>query len=161
MSNIQSIHIKSAVWICMAIAQVQLASVLVRADYVVEVHVQSYSNPTNRAVGQGGDCCDPQPSTDSTCSKLERCDNYFIFCLRPLNTPRTQRGCDAPNITSGVADNNASIDFTNSTFLGITNPFFLNASIPWQVRAYSIATIPQTYMPMGHPFYRVYSSMWK
>ena len=115
----------------MAIAQVQLASISVRADYVVEVHVQSYSNPTNRAVGQEGDCCDPVPGADSTCSRNERCDSYFIFCLRPLNT--TQRGCDAHNITSEVAENNASIDFTNSTFLGITNPFHLNASGPWQV----------------------------
>ena len=115
------------------ITQVQLASEFLRADYVVEVHMQSYNNPTNRALGQGGDCCDPQPSTDSTCSEHERCDSYFIFCLRPLNTPPTQRGCDTPNITSEVARNNASINFTQPTFLGIANPFQLNASGPWQV----------------------------
>ena len=121
-------------WISGYITQVQLASKLLRADYVVEVHMQSYNNPINRAIGQEGDCCDLVPDADSTCSEHERCDSYFIFCLRPLNTSHTQRGCDAPNITSEVAHNNASIDFTNSTFLGITNPFHLNASRHWQVR---------------------------
>ena len=65
--------------------------------------------------------------------ETELCDSYFIFCLRPLNTPHTQRGCGTPNITSEVALNNASIDFTQPTFLGIINPFHLNASGPWQV----------------------------
>ena len=117
----------------MATTQVQLASILVTADYVVEAHVQSYSNPTNRAVGQGGDCCDPLPGSKSNCSKVARCDSYFTFCLRPLNTPSTQRGCDTSNLTSKV-HKDASIDFTNSTFLGTANPLFLNASGPWQVR---------------------------
>ena len=112
-----------------------MASILVRADYVVEVDVQSYSNPSNRAVDRGGDCCDPNVvGSDSTCTGTKLCDSYFIFCLRPLDTPLTQRGCDTPNITSEVARNNASIDFTQPTFLGITNPFYLNASGPWQVR---------------------------
>ena len=101
---------------------------------MVEVHVQSYSNPTNRAFDQDGDCCDPNlVGSDSACTGTKLCDSYFIFCLRPLNTSLTQRGCDTPNITSEVAQNNASIDFTQPTFLGITNPFHLNASGPWQV----------------------------
>ena len=129
----------------MAITQVQLASILVRADYVVEVHVQSYSNPTNRAVGQGGDCCDPQSGGNRSCTETKRCDSYFIFCLRPLNTPPIQRGCDTPNITSEVAKNNASIDFTQHTFFGITNPFHLNASGLWQVSVFTIATKADTH----------------
>ena len=103
---------------------------------MVEVHVQSYSNPTNRAVGQGGECCDPLSGGNHSCIETKLCDSYFIFCLRPLNTSRIQRGCDTPNITSDISDNNASIDFTQPTFLGITNPFYLNASGPWQVRVF-------------------------
>ena len=102
----------------MAITQVKLTSFLVRADYVVEVHVLSYSNPTNRAVDQGGDCCDPLPGSKSNCSEIARCDNYFTFCLRPLNTSLTQRGCDTSNITSKVAKNNAiQLIFVNLLFL--------------------------------------------
>ena len=118
------------------ITQVKLASKFLKADYVVEVHMQSYNNPTNRAVGQGGDCCDPQSGGDHSCTETKLCDSYFIFCLRPLNTSPTQRGCDTPNITSEVAPNNDSIDFNQPTFLGITNPFHLNASGPWQVSVF-------------------------
>ena len=118
------------------IIQVQLALKFLRADYVVEVHMQSYNNPTNRAVGQEGDCCDPQIGGSHTCTGLKLCDSYFIFCLRPLSTPPTQRGCDTPNITSEAASNNASINFTQPTFLGIANPFRLNASGLWQVRVF-------------------------
>ena len=118
----------------MAITQVQLASILVRAEYVIEVHVQSYSNPSNKAFDQDGDCCDP--SSHSACTGAELCDSYFMFCLRPLNTSPTQRGCDTPNITSEVARNDASINFINSTFLGIANPLLLNASGLWQVRIF-------------------------
>ena len=124
-------------WISDYIAQVQLASKFLRADYVVEVHAQSYSNPTNRAFDRGGDCCDSNlVGSDSDCTGTKLCDSYFIFCLRPPNTPHTQRGCDTPNITSEVASNNASIDFNQPIFLGVTNPFHLNASGPWQVSVF-------------------------
>ena len=128
------------------ITQVQLALKFLRADYVVEVHMQSYSNPTNRAAGQGGDCCDPQSGGDHSCTGGERCDNYFTFCLRPLNTSHTQRGCDTPNITSEVALNNASIDFTQPTFLGITNPFHMNVSGLWQVSFFLLKPLLLTHM---------------
>ena len=65
--------------------------------------------------------------------EIKRCDSYFIFCLRALNAPPTQRGCDTPYVTSEVAGNNASIDFIQPAFLGTTNPFHLNASGLWQV----------------------------
>ena len=113
---------------------------------MVEVHVQSYSNPTNRASDRGGDCCDSNlVGSDSACTGFMLCDNYFIFCLRPLNTSHTQRGCDTPNITTEAADNNASIDFTQTTFLGITNPLHLNAPGPWQVSIFSIAITADTH----------------
>ena len=119
------------------VTQVQLTSKFLRPDYVVEVLMQSYNNPTNRAEGQGGDCCDSNlVGSDSACTGFMLCDSYFIFCLRPLHTSPTQRGCDTPNITSEVASNNASIDFTQTTFLGIANPFHLNASGSWQVRVF-------------------------
>ena len=127
------------------IIQVQLASKFLRADYVVEVHMQSYNNPTNRAAGQGGDCCDPQSGGNHSCTGGELCESYFIFCLRPLNTPPIQRGCDTPNITSEVAKRNVSIDFTQPIFLGITNPFYLNASGLWQVSVFTIANTVDTH----------------
>ena len=100
--------------------------------------------PTEHLIEELGDCCDSNlVGSDSACTGFMLCDSYFIFCLRPLNTSHTQRGCDTPNITSEVAGNNASIDST--TFLGITNPLHLYASGPWQVSIFSIAITADTH----------------
>ena len=46
----------------------------------------SYNNPSHRcaACGRQQTCCDG--SGTELCSGPEQCDNYFIFCLRPLGT---------------------------------------------------------------------------
>ena len=118
-------------WLVLTITLTQSVSDYVRADYVVQVNVQSYSNPTNQAANRRGDCCDPGPTTG--CERDRRCDNYFTFCLRALNTLSREGGCDTPEIISKVAHNDAPIDFNQPTFLGTQNPFQLNAFGPWQV----------------------------
>ena len=110
-----------------------IASSHVAGDYVVEVHVMDYNNPTNGAAALGGRCCDH--TSMPTCSGGYRCDNFFVYCLRPFNTSATERGCvdGLPMETSNHQGNDGSIDFNQSTVLGLPNPLPLTVSGPWQV----------------------------
>ncbi|XP_064402109.1 delta-like protein 1 isoform X2 [Halichondria panicea] len=67
-------------------------SVLVSADYVVQVELVSYSHPSNTR--SDGQCCDP--GNGVPCRGGERCDTYFIYCLMPRTSTAT--GC--PNIVT-------------------------------------------------------------
>ena len=60
--------------------------VCVDADYRLEIRVFSYNNPTHRCArcGPQQPCCDGNRT--ESCSGPEQCDNYFVFCLRPLGT---------------------------------------------------------------------------
>ena len=60
--------------------------VCVDADYRLEIRVFSYNNPTHRCArcGPQQPCCDGNRT--ELCSGPEQCDNYFVFCLRPLGT---------------------------------------------------------------------------
>ena len=92
-----------------------------------------YHNPTNGAADLGGRCCDN--TRLSTCSGGYRCDNFFVYCLRPFNTSATERGCadDLPMETSSYQANDGFIDFSQPTVLGLPNPLPLTASGPWEV----------------------------
>ena len=63
-----------------------------RGDYVLRVQVHSYKNPTNRCAGCGDTrgCCDNFECDDD--SPPIRCDNEFLYCLRPLGTPAETLG---------------------------------------------------------------------
>jgi hypothetical protein len=53
----------------------------------------------------------------------ERCDSYFIYCLRPLGT--VEVGCfnDEARATSlSNRDDGPGIDFSQSRVLGLSNP---------------------------------------
>ncbi len=102
-------------------------SVLVSADYVVQVEMVSYSHPSNTR--SDGRCCDP--GNGGTCSGDERCDTFFAYCL----IPRTAVEC--PNglfISRSNAQNGATIDFSQPTVLGLPNPFNLaGLTTAWEV----------------------------
>ena len=113
-------------------------SVLVSADYVLQVEVVSYSNPSNTR--SDGQCCDsPQPFNGvEPCNSGERCDTYFTYCLRPRFTEATTIVC--PNTEPGFIANStnvvdgATIEFSQPTVLGLPNPFNLTGiSTAWEV----------------------------
>lgn len=62
------------------------------ADYRLEIRLFRYNNPTHQCAecGPGGSpgCCDGDRDgdRDGSCSEDARCNNMFIFCLRPLET---------------------------------------------------------------------------
>ena len=68
-------------------------SVLVSADYVVQVELVSYSHPSNTR--SDGQCCD-STNNGVSCMGQDRCDTYFIYCLMPRTSTAT--GC--PNIVT-------------------------------------------------------------
>ena len=107
-------------------------SVLVSADYVVQVEMLSYSHPSN--THSDGQCCDSRSREE--CSNGERCDTYFTYCLLPPAS--TDRGC--PNNVSGdtlvssVITDGADIDFSQLNVFGLPNPFNLTGiSTAWEV----------------------------
>ena len=99
----------------------------VNGDYMIEVLPVSYYNPTNGAADNGGGCCDNSSSTE--CSGSDRCDNLFIFCLRPFNTPHSERDCveGLPTLTRGPFDDGGMIPFNHTRLL------YLNVSGPQTV----------------------------
>ena len=129
-----------------------------RGDYTFRVQVHSYTNPTNHCAGstcrdRNGDlCCDISFNVFNTnCGGNERCDNVFLFCVRPLGTAdpmlRTLEDTISNNrarelqcmqppsaLRSSEANDGRSINFGMPTFLGIPNPmgFQVTASM-WEV----------------------------
>ena len=93
----------------------------------------AYNNPTNGAAEWEGRCCD-DPDAD-ICSGGYRCDNFFVYCLRPYNTPATTDGCgeSVHSVISSRESNGGHIDFSGSIALGLPNPLSLAAVGPWLV----------------------------
>ena len=102
---------------------------VVEGYYLVQVRLNGYSNPTGKC-GHGrcqtntpGEfyCCD---SFDTTCSGWERCDSYFVYCLRPLGNDN-RLGChdnETRAESSTNSDDNEPINFSHSKVLGLDNP---------------------------------------
>ena len=98
---------------------------------MVELTLFDYDNPTGtcydpqRCVRNDGQhrCCDD--SRASGCTGSDRCDSYFIYCLRPLGSER--QGCSGyeERISSRNQDDNTPIDVTQNTVLGLENPLIL------------------------------------
>ncbi len=114
-------------------------SVLVSADYVVQVEMVSYSHPSNTR--SGGQCCDSRSREE--CSDGERCDTYFIYCLMPRAS--TMIGCPKGNSGPGdtrvsrVIIDGADIDFSQLNVFGLPNPFNLTGiSTAWEVLHFNI-----------------------
>ena len=99
---------------------------LVDGLYQIEVTVFGYDNPTGRCQecleeGVRG-CCDNFEST--SCSGSSLCDSFFIYCLRAVGS--TGRGCSYfGNRISNVNVDDGSLNFSQSTVLGLENPTVL------------------------------------
>ena len=108
-----------------------LVCVLVEGRYVVEVRLNGYTNPSGKCNsdsdacytqnGRQQTCCDSD-NTDK-CTGRERCDSFFVYCLRPLGT--IDMGC--PNnemfaVSVPNEDDGPGIDFSLSRVLGLSNP---------------------------------------
>ena len=112
-------------------------SVLVSADYVVQVKMLSYSHPSNTL--PDGQCCDSPWGFNGVepCYGGERCDTYFIYSLMPRASTNTECPSNEPGFTAtsnNIVDG-ATIDFSQPTVLGLSNPFNLTGiSRAWEVR---------------------------
>ena len=108
-------------------------SILVSADYVVQVEMISYSHPSNTV--SGGRCCDS--INREPCDGWECCDTYFIYCLIPhASTTTTECPSNEPGFTavSNYIEDGADIDFSQPTVLGLSNPFNLTGiTTAWEV----------------------------
>ena len=104
-----------------------------RGRYVVEVDLFGYNNPTQtcqdcRSGGQFADpgCCDGHDR--DICTDGERCDSYFIYCLRIIGS--SGRNCTYFGTRISTANSNdASINFNQSSVLGLENPLQMQGLI--------------------------------
>ena len=101
--------------------------VLVEGHYFVEVRLNGYTNPSGKCNSKDcfpdahqQTCCDSD-DTDK-CTNRERCDSYFVYCLRPLGT--VGLGCfdDEATAVSHANKDDGHIDFSQSEVLGLSNP---------------------------------------
>ena len=101
---------------------------LVEGRYIVEVRLNGYANPSGKCnsndchTESGQTCCDSDDT--GKCMGRERCDSYFVYCLRPLG--EVDLGC-FENQTRAVSEYNeddkmTNIDFSQSRVLGLSNP---------------------------------------
>ena len=110
--------------------------VLVQGGYLVQVRLNGYSNPTGKCghsdncYTSSGDqtyCCDSF-DTDN-CSGDEMCDSYFTYCLRPFGSVQlTPPRCSTDEYRgiSTVNRDDRSLNFSQSTVLGLSNPQMLS-----------------------------------
>ena len=105
-------------------------------DYVIIVRIYDYSNPSNTGVDRGPDNCCDDTRQSGVCSSLRRCDNRFTFCVKTLgDSADGTSSCMSEVLMSTETNlNDAPINFTGSTWLGLDNPLRLNGiSTAWQV----------------------------
>ena len=107
---------------------VQVHVGVVKGRYILQVTISGYINPFQRCAGCASlsRCCDTNFNTNS-CFGNRRCDTFFFFCLRPIDSNvRNGTGCSySGNLTSEVNENDATINFDQTTFLGLDNPLTL------------------------------------
>ena len=88
---------------------------MVKGDYVVLVHIHSYSNPGSLLAN--GTCCDFDLTRDDGSCAVAGCDIYFQYCL--LNATLKLGRCSQP----GYVIFNAEPLLNISEFAGIANPY--------------------------------------
>ena len=103
---------------------------LISGRYAVEVRLFGYDNPTQKCQdcrdGQFADpgCCDDFQAL--TCPNTDqRCDSFFFYCLRTLNS-QMERNCSYfGSRTSAVNTDDGALNFSQSVVLGLENPLQL------------------------------------
>ena len=102
----------------------------VEGRYLVQVRLNGYTNPTGKCNTQGQACfnnhgnqiCCDSDNTNN-CWSWERCDSYFVYCLRPLG--EVHLGCtdnEKRTTSHSNEDDESDIDFSENTVLGLSNP---------------------------------------
>ena len=99
----------------------------------MEVRLLGYENPTQRcqecrAFRSGVKSCCDYYYRSTPCDGDRKCDSYFMYCLRPLQSQDFQEGsCSNSDrtVTSAVNTDDEMIDFTQSKVLGLNNSFQL------------------------------------
>ena len=108
-------------------------------QYEIAVTIDGYTNPQQTRCSNNmnicrhrhNECCDGFNSGTFECN---RCDSFFTYCLRNFDTLTT--GCpeDGSTMRSDVNPNDASIDFSQNTVLGLDNPLvFQGINHTWNV----------------------------
>ena len=104
--------------------------VLVEGRYIVEVRLNGYTNPTGKCNSNSDSCftqngrqtcCDGHDT--NKCTGSERCDSYFVYCLRPFGT--VDMGCldnEMNAVSLSNEDDGPGIDFSLNKVLGLSNP---------------------------------------
>lgn len=111
-----------------------------QGDFVLEVRVLRYQNPSGRGISLPVDTC-----CDSGCPSTDPCDNSFTFCLRPLKTLGLDScpfGMFQTPLTGG--DNEVFITGTTA-LLGLPNPLAFTAGPAWPVRLLNRSSIGSCY----------------
>ena len=112
---------------------------LVKGLYILQLQLLGYNNPTQQRINFCnsnqcfGPCCD---AGSGPCRNGDRrCDTFFTYCLRPLDT--LVFGCGSSNgseIQSDVNEDDAAVNFSQSTVLGLSNPInFPGLTNDWNV----------------------------
>ena len=83
------------------------ACVLVRGRYIVEMRLLGYDNPTQRCQD-----CPIVQSVDRSCMGTDRCDSYFIYCLRTIGS--IGRDCSYFGIRMSSANTDDMMDQSTS-----------------------------------------------
>ena len=114
-----------------------------QSQYVLEIRVNGYSNPnqfrpfctTDTCFFGAPQCCDQPDPVQQACTVGGRCDSVFFYCLRTIGTSRTLLGCSySGSRSSDVNTDDASLDFSNATVLGLDNPLVLpGLTTTWNV----------------------------
>ena len=74
-------------------------------------------------------CCDRHRNLN-LCTDFQRCDSYFTYHVRRLGSTEGGENCTLSRVTgdhrtSRPNFDDANVDFTNATVLGLDNPFTL------------------------------------
>ena len=117
--------------------------------YNLEVRLHDYTNPTSKCPGcievlnSEPGCCDLYGELTS-CVSNQRCDTYFTYTLRPLDSTQMGNNCSVPDsanhtnqtLTSSSNQDDGPLDFNSETVLGLRNPFILHGvDNEWRVRS--------------------------
>ncbi len=119
-------------------------SVLVSADYVLQVSMSLYRNDDNSLPNH--ECCDhvEYMITYRDCNGEERCDNYFTYCLLPHSSTATECPNNGPGFTavSSVSPDGVNVDFSQPNVFGLPYPFNLTGiTTAWEVKNYCLYSI--------------------
>ena len=107
-------------------------------QYEIVVMIDGYTNPYNaRPISSSCSgsqcsriCCDGHDGQGG----CYRCDSFFTYCLRNVDTLKTDCPEGGTIMRSDVNPNDASVDFSQNTVLGLDNPLiFQGLTDTWNV----------------------------